>query len=1262
MLYQIRKILCYSLIISIFNLSFCPLYAVHTSPNPEDTSDKTAVRPRYLVLEDSLQRGIIKSANKVQVWTPQFIQRAVSQAYNQVCTYLSDMVKDIAPLVLTKTPQEAAFDPLFWLAEFNTSIKEMQENSYTSSEVQKEMEEFQDIVFSGMLSPYFYESKLDELRLNILSSSKKKKIREKFRNTLKEDSTLLNRQFQKDLLTSLNNLPRNKKGIKDFKNILMYYQNIQNVVDYVDTLAVLKVYVYQNKQIFQLDESKYKALDQAIDDALNNINPYEYIALKNERAMNQKRAKESERGSPEDEATNRSSLVFQEENKSFSYLQNLKSLSRIIGEVFSFVLKNPVHATVYGLLSQVVFTAAVKSFTPPNPQEIKSGGASNFPSIDEEKKFLNPGKRNVGVEIQINPNGTIATNPSPSFDFNGNPLVAYVGTTDGFARVINGTTQGFITNPIPFGEQGGQVSNPFPLLLPNGKQLIAYEGYAAKIKGITFNNNSLSPISYLGDQNHVYGNPSLTWANGTIAGAWFASPSYVIYGNVINQNLSSLFPTNVVLNAPTNGSYQNPVLGSFLDGGILAAYYGSQVSGNPNNVVFVRKFDSNFSPRSSETTLTNTGSNNGNPTFVVLPNNRFCAAWEFFGPGYHSIMGAIYDETLNVIVSPQVLSGSTPGNRRNPSVTYDNVQNRIHLVYQGDQNGNNDIYLSSFDENLSSLNSETMINVETSGDQLYPKIAFSPITGLFVTYQGNPTGTNNAYGLFPNTAFSTTSSMSPGTTENQAQQVPPPPESNPKSNTPAIAVGVTTGVVAPVVIVCAICGFKKCKRRHAKSSTSNNIELMENGIIKTEKPKNETNRTSQSPGIQAETIVGERGKHFQIVKVKDNKTAEILADITGVPFDPEKITAGAHGTVSPAVELDPQTGKFTGVVAAKIVKGERDISRSQHELTILEELRTDSKTPHTEGNDYTTWMADHYVYDPDKEKYATSKSILTRQFSEKTEIIITPWIAGGDGQDFIKRLSYLTNEEEKSLLLSSLVASIFRAVSYLNGRGIYHHDINPGNILLDMTTGYFRLTDFGSSSKSAHINKTVRVKGGYATPEFLAYLTNVATVAPPSTQGDGWSSAVVSWQFLFDGVNPFFNISYPKMEETIKQLNEDYKSHSTPLVLALLQVFQKRLPAAETLKLAPFAKKDQTTREWRVKILMNLIQKDLDRKKLYQQSSKTQFPSGNVLKTPPKIPSQTRQNKENSSSQDAFYFGEGSVNGSQSEIGVQNSNPDDYQT
>lgn len=119
-----------------------------------------------------------------------------------------------------------------------------------------------------------------------------------------------------------------------------------------------------------------------------------------------------------------------------------------------------------------------------------------------------------------------------------------------------------------------------------------------------------------------------------------------------------------------------------------------------------------------------------------------------------------------------------------------------------------------------------------------------------------------------------------------------------------------------------------------------------------------------------------------------------------------------------------------------------------------------------------------------------------------------------------------------------IVRVIAEALHYAHGRGIYHRDIKPGNILIEKGTGRLVLTDFGLAVKQEQTRRLTRSGFAMGTP---AYMAPEQCQAQPSTSAfdartDIYQLGIVLYE-MFTGMPPF-DVPSP-IEILLKKINED---------------------------------------------------------------------------------------------------------------------------
>lgn len=129
--------------------------------------------------------------------------------------------------------------------------------------------------------------------------------------------------------------------------------------------------------------------------------------------------------------------------------------------------------------------------------------------------------------------------------------------------------------------------------------------------------------------------------------------------------------------------------------------------------------------------------------------------------------------------------------------------------------------------------------------------------------------------------------------------------------------------------------------------------------------------------------------------------------------------------------------------------------------------------------------------------------------------LVLQWVNGVDLAHFVD-WHYSDDRPTPWRLVARIGAHVLRGLSAAHERmdahgvlsPVYHRDISPGNVMLDVT-GIARLADFGVARAMDRASMTqpgiLKGKLGYSAPEALRG-------NPPTAQGDLWSVGVVLWE------------------------------------------------------------------------------------------------------------------------------------------------------
>ena len=176
-------------------------------------------------------KGAMVSESKS--WVPAFIKATAS--------YVSAKASVLSKLLGESHKNELFLDSRN-LASYDTEDFEDDIEDIATSDapnipeyLQLRLRKLQDHVWQGEISPYTYDQGIKNLEPHIPKAALSQ-VREEFEAKVKSIQSFTESNFQKDLSTSLEELPESSSGVA-FEELLVYYQNLQNPFDYANTLA-----------------------------------------------------------------------------------------------------------------------------------------------------------------------------------------------------------------------------------------------------------------------------------------------------------------------------------------------------------------------------------------------------------------------------------------------------------------------------------------------------------------------------------------------------------------------------------------------------------------------------------------------------------------------------------------------------------------------------------------------------------------------------------------------------------------------------------------------------------------------------------------------------------------------------------------------------------------------------------------------------------------------------------------------------------------
>src|SRR3990167_6031950 len=372
MIYQSKKLICYTTSIALLTSSLSPVFAGKDYNRVDDDSSvETRHRPVLLFSEDSSQEKAKAPANG-HTWAPEFVRDIASQAYKRVSSWFE---REEDPF----SSYDLSFLGVGGTEDFAEEIEDMK----ISGLDRRRLKGLQDMVWERNLSPYEYDKGLRELEHSD-AEALLEGVRTKFQKKLRSAPASLNGAFQKDLLVFINHpcvresrtedmTPYTLQSIEEFEGLLTYYRGIQNPLDYTETLVGLNRLLQREGKSLNLTDQQSRDFRRTITTAIHKRDQKQYSHLRAQQRFIQAAFKEFpfnggeiEEGFNSSLPTSASKEAVQEDELSehLSFTTALKGLTHAAHKGMKYAIEHPLQALTLGLASQVATAAACGAVGP----------------------------------------------------------------------------------------------------------------------------------------------------------------------------------------------------------------------------------------------------------------------------------------------------------------------------------------------------------------------------------------------------------------------------------------------------------------------------------------------------------------------------------------------------------------------------------------------------------------------------------------------------------------------------------------------------------------------------------------------------------------------------------------------------------------------------------------------------------------------------------------------------------------------------------
>ncbi|MGL4825057.1 MAG: hypothetical protein ACRC4G_02535, partial [Alphaproteobacteria bacterium] len=431
-------------------------------------------------------------------------------------------------------------------------------------------------------------------------------------------------------------------------------------------------------------------------------------------------------------------------------------------------------------------------------------------------------------EFLINQNTTgTQINPSVAALGNGNAFVTWQGNQAGAYDVLGRV---FSTTGAPLSDElminqnaAGDQYYPSVTALNNGNAFVAWMDYNSNIygRGATPTGTGIgNEVSIIQVNPPSFLLASLNDGNVFLAFEGLGTNNY-IYGRVLAPNGTTLVNTFLINEYYASGRQYYPSGTVLNNGNIFVTWQGTQTG---NLDIYGRVMLSNRTALSNEFTLNqNAAGDQSKPSVAALGNGKVFAVWQGNQNGNLDVYGRFFSESGAVLSNQIKINQVTDGNQANASVTALN-NGHAFVVWDGDQTGASSLYGRVVASNGTFLGDEISLSRTLTGIQIDPQVKMLKDGNVLVVWVDDRAGTPDIYGRIFDPYSDPAVTTSQVVTTNLVSTATVTPETDPEKILltfwgvgSSVAATVSLGVsLATLCTMGGFLGFKAYKKHQLK--------------------------------------------------------------------------------------------------------------------------------------------------------------------------------------------------------------------------------------------------------------------------------------------------------------------------------------------------------------------------------------------------------------------------------------------------------------